>query len=54
MAQPLVATGITKRFRVGQADLDVLRGIDVKIDEGELVGLTGASGAGKSTLLQIL
>jgi lipoprotein-releasing system ATP-binding protein len=51
---PLKAVGITKRFRVGATDLDVLKGIDFEVDPGEVVGLTGASGAGKSTLLQIM
>lgn len=34
--------------------VEVLKGIDVEIGEGELVALTGASGAGKSTFIQIL
>jgi lipoprotein-releasing system ATP-binding protein len=34
--------------------LEVLRGIDVSIDEGEIVGLVGQSGAGKSTFLHCL
>ena len=50
----LEATGIKKRFHVGETDLEVLKGIDFHADEGEIVGLTGPSGAGKSTLLQIL
>ncbi len=50
----LEAEGITKRFRVGETDLDVLKGIDLAIGCGEIVALTGPSGAGKSTLLQIL
>ena len=34
--------------------LDVLRGIDLTIDEGEIVGIVGPSGAGKSTLLHCI
>ena len=34
--------------------LDVLRGIDLTIDEGEMVGIVGQSGAGKSTLLHCI
>jgi lipoprotein-releasing system ATP-binding protein len=35
-------------------DLKVLKGIDLKIDRGEIVTILGSSGAGKTTLLQIL
>ncbi|MBN2639205.1 MAG: ABC transporter ATP-binding protein [Bacteroidales bacterium] len=34
--------------------VDILKGINFKVDQGEIVSVTGASGAGKSTLLQIL
>jgi lipoprotein-releasing system ATP-binding protein len=44
------AENITKSF--GQ--LQVLKGVDFKADESEVVAIMGASGAGKSTLLQIL
>jgi len=35
-------------------ELQVLKGIDIQIEEGEIVSIVGASGAGKTTLLQIL
>ena len=43
-------TGIHKNFGV----LEVLKGIDLHIKEGEFVSIVGASGAGKTTLLQII
>jgi lipoprotein-releasing system ATP-binding protein len=46
----LIAKGITKSY----GDLRVLKGIDLEINEKEVVSIVGASGAGKTTLLQIL
>lgn len=46
----VMARGVTKRF----GELEVLKGIDLDIRQGEVVAITGASGAGKTTLLQIL
>jgi putative ABC transport system ATP-binding protein len=46
--------GIHKSYRVGDQSLHVLRGIDLKVAEGELVSIMGSSGSGKSTLLNIL
>ena len=50
----LFAQGISKRFRVGGTNLEVLKSLDIQVEAGEIVGLTGPSGAGKSTFLQIL
>ena len=44
------ARGITKRY----GSLDVLKGVDLSVAQGEIVSIVGASGAGKTTLLQII
>ncbi len=46
--------GITKTYHVGEIDLNVLKGIDLKIERGEFVSIMGPSGSGKSTLMNIL
>ena len=49
----LKLTGIKQTFYQGEAELAVLRGIEMELEEGEIVALVGPSGSGKSTLLQI-
>ena len=44
------ARNIVKRY----GDLEVLRGVDLDIAQGEIVSIVGPSGAGKTTLLQII
>lgn len=46
----ITVKNITKSF----GDLQVLKGIDMEIDQGEIVSIVGPSGAGKTTFLQIL
>jgi putative ABC transport system ATP-binding protein len=46
--------GLTKRYGAGDAAVDALKGVDMTIDPGEVVGLIGPSGSGKSTLLKCL
>ena len=46
--------GLTKSFATAGVRVDVLRGLDLAIAQGERVAVVGASGAGKSTLMHIL
>jgi putative ABC transport system ATP-binding protein len=45
---------IKKSYRMGAQSMQVLKGIDLNIEDGELVSIMGSSGSGKSTLLNIL
>lgn len=46
--------GITKSYMVGDRPLQVLKGVDIHVQKGEMVSIMGSSGSGKSTLLNIL
>lgn len=50
----LEVRSLWKSFRSGEARLEILRGVDLSVKEGNMLAITGASGSGKSTLMHIL
>ena len=54
MSKILVTQNIKKVYQSGPQDLNVLKGINLEINSGEIVVIMGPSGVGKSTLLHLI
>ena len=50
----IICTDIFKIFKIADLEVVALRGLDLTIDQGEVVAIVGASGSGKTTFLNIL
>ncbi|MCH9002908.1 MAG: ABC transporter ATP-binding protein [Planctomycetes bacterium] len=48
------ATNLRKEYRMGDSVVHALAGVDLSIDHGDIISITGASGSGKSTLMHIM
>jgi len=50
----LILRDIRKSYRIGPTEVEVLKGVNLDVQEGELVSIMGPSGCGKSTLMNII
>src|SRR4051794_36102183 len=48
------AAGLTRAFKTRKTTVEAVRGVDLRVEEGEIVGFLGPNGAGKTTTLRML
>jgi putative ABC transport system ATP-binding protein len=55
LGPPLIElAGVEKAYRTGKVEFRALRGVDLSIDDGEMVAIVGPSGSGKSTIMNMI
>src|SRR3990172_4218618 len=54
MSEIIQVESLHKIFRAGKMEVPALRGVNLRVEEGEFISIVGPSGCGKSTLLHII